>query len=81
MTPLPVSLVITSTNLLQSPPCVGSLSLLSPYSFFILNFLALHFFLIFTVDSTYSFQRWKRDPELLRENEVVPIEKVVPVEK
>ena len=28
-----------------------------------------------TVHSTYSFQRRKRDPDLLREKEVVPLEK------
>ena len=32
------SLVNTLAELLASPPCVGSLSLLSPYSFFIFNF-------------------------------------------
>ena len=71
---LPASLVSTLAELLESPPCAGSLSLLSPYSFFILNFFYFPFF-IFTVHSTYSFQRWKRDPDLLRAEEVVPVEK------
>ena len=33
MAPLPMSLVSTLAELLASPPCAGSLSLLLPYSF------------------------------------------------
>jgi len=74
MASLPVSLVSTPAELLASPLCTQSLSLLSPYSFFILNFL-LFIFSFFTLHSTYSFQRLKWDPNLLRPEEVVPIEK------
>ena len=74
ITPLLASLVSTLAELLASPPCAGILSLLSPYSFFILNFWTFHFFSFFTVHNTYSFQRSKRDPELLRAEEVVPAE-------
>ena len=38
MSPLPAILVSTLEKLLASPPCIGSLSLLSPYSFFIFHF-------------------------------------------
>ena len=42
MAPLLASLVSTPTELLASPPYAGSLSLLSPYSFFFLIFF-FHF--------------------------------------
>jgi len=71
---LPTILVSTLTELLASPLCAGSLSLLSPYSFsFFSKFFTFSFFI--TVHSTYSFQRWKRDPNLLREEEIFPLEK------
>ena len=78
MAPLPTSLVITPKELLASPLHAGSLSLLPPYSFFILIFYLLFIFFIFifpTVHITYSFQGQKRDPDLLRAEEVVPAEK------
>lgn len=43
MAPLPMSLVSTRVELLSSPPCLGSLSLLWPCLFFIMNFLTFHF--------------------------------------
>jgi len=46
---------------------VGSLSLLSP----------LYFFLRGLCFGTYLFLGWKRDPDLLREEEVVPSKKHV----
>ena len=44
MAPLPASPVSTSAELLASPPYARSLSLLSPFSFFILSFLNYEFF-------------------------------------
>ena len=73
ITLLRASLVSTLVELLASPLYVGSLSLLSPYSFFIFSKI-LHIFIFITVHNTYSFQRWERDPELLRVEEVVPEE-------
>ena len=75
MAPLLVSLVSALAELLASPPCARSLSLLLPYSFFILNFLTFPSFLFFIMHSTYSFQRQKRNPDLLRAEEVVPAER------
>lgn len=50
MVPLPTSLVNTLVELLSSPLCTGSLSLLLPYSFFIfLNFFTFSFFSFFTL--------------------------------
>jgi len=59
-------------KLLASSLYVGSLSLLSPYSFF-QNF---HIFIELCI-GTYLFQGRKRDPDLLREEEVVPSRKYV----
>ena len=70
MAPLLASLVSTLVELLASPLFIGSLSLLSPYSFSLFSF-----FIFVTMYSTYSFQRRKRDPKLLRVKEVVPAEK------
>ena len=44
------------------------------FHFFKKNSL-FHFFIFITMHSTDSFQRWTRDLELLRVEEVVPIEK------
>lgn len=44
MAPLLASLVSTLEELLASPPYTRSLSLISPYSYFILNFLTIDFF-------------------------------------
>ena len=43
ITSLPASLVSTMVELIASPLCVGSLSLLSPYSFSF-EFFTFHFF-------------------------------------
>lgn len=76
MDSLPMSLVNTLEELLASPPCAQILSLLSPYSFFILNFLTFHFFhFSLCIAQSYSFQRWERDPDLLRAKEVFLAEK------
>jgi len=64
-------------ELLISPLYAGSLSLISPY--FIFSIFPIFIFFIFKelrID-TYLFQRWKRDLELLRIEEVVPSEKYV----
>lgn len=74
----PAILVSTPMELIASPLCIGSLFLLSPYSFsFFRNFPHFPFFIFIfiTVHKTHSFQRWNRDPDLLRADEVVPSEK------
>lgn len=65
-----MSLVNTLAELLASDLCAGSLSLVSPCSFF-------YFFLQELCIGTYLFQSRKRDPDLLRAREVFPLEKYV----
>lgn len=66
---LPVRLNSTPTKLLPSPLCARILSLLSPLIYlFTYRTMLWHSFISLG---------WKRDPNLLREKEVVPLEKVI----
>lgn len=79
MTPLPVRLVSTPMELLESPLCSWGLFCNFPYSssFFQTSFTFsfFSFFIFVTMHKTYSFQRKNRDPNLLRVEEVAHIEK------
>lgn len=61
---LPPNLDSTLVELFASPLCVGSLSLLSP----------LFIYFIWLCIGTYSFYRQKRDLDLLKAEEVFPLE-------
>ena len=62
---LPMSLDNTLIELLASPLCTGSLSLLFPLFIYLKRTMHWNLFIL----------GWKRDPNLLREKVVVPLEK------